>query len=367
MRRASNVKDPPFPSQVLFRTGDQSLPVGADAIDSFMNSVTFVEISRIANSYDRLDPTTLPFAPATLTSLESLRLSTDDILAEGALALFMHPSLRELESPGQKLTEAKLHSLFMPLHGSLEGPTPLPLTSLRIRRNLLSRLPLAVLERCGSLTELDASENRLTDVPPSLLQLCPVLEVLNLESNRLTVPALDFRTCSLRTLQFGLNPLEYLPTLAPLTRLIELGVCSLRITKRGPRPNPRDCFETMPVSAEVIKAGGGTSVRLLPWTAEAEKLLRPAMALLFKSSASFHPMVASMLALLGEDDRYREGLLKGEKGALQHVLAMCQAPEPLSLDACVALGRMAESEALAKVRKVPHTLTPIPQTPSINP
>lgn len=35
------------------------------------------------------------------------------------------------------------------------------------------------------------------------------------------------------------------------------------------------------------------------------------------------------------------------QACLQHVLAMCQAPEPLSLDACVALSRLAESDAIA--------------------
>ena len=260
----------------------------------------------------RLDPPTnqaLPFAPSTLTGLEALRLSTDDILSEGTLSLFMHSSLLELDVPGQKLTEAKLEQLFAPLISS-PSLLSLPLSCLRIKRNLLSHLPVSVLDRCGCLTELDASENRLVDVPSNLLQLCPALEVLNLESNRLTVPALDFRNCSLRTLQFGLNPLDYLPTLAPLTRLVELGICTMRISKNGPRRDPRRCFETMPVTAEMIKPGG--NVRLLPWSAEAEKLLKPALGLLFKSSASIHPLLASLLALLGEDDKYRD-LLGADK------------------------------------------------------
>ena len=64
-------------------------------------------------------------------------------------------------------------------------------------------------------------------------QLLPRLELLNLENNRLTVPSLDFRySTSLRALLLGLNPLEYIPTLGPLTALVQVetereieGVC----------------------------------------------------------------------------------------------------------------------------------------------
>lgn len=90
----------------------------------------------------------------------------------------------------------------------------------------------------------------------------------------------DFRDCSLRTLQFGLNPLEYLPTLAPLSRLVELSVCSIRITKKAARKDPRVCFETMPVNAEILRVGA--EKKLFPWSQEAERHVKPALALLFK-------------------------------------------------------------------------------------
>jgi hypothetical protein len=43
------------PTTVGGIAGDQSLPVGADAIDGFMGSVNYVELVRISNTYDKLN------------------------------------------------------------------------------------------------------------------------------------------------------------------------------------------------------------------------------------------------------------------------------------------------------------------------
>ena len=85
------------------------------------------------------------------------------------------------------------------------------------------------------------------------LELPELFNSGNLEGNRLTVPSLDFRDCRLRKLLLGLNALEYLPTLAPLTQLVELSVYSLRICALAPRGDPLRVFEAAAVRAFVLR------------------------------------------------------------------------------------------------------------------
>ncbi len=156
---------------------------GASSVDAFMGYVQSIELVRL-QTYEKLESTALPFAHTTLSSLTTLKVSTDDVLTDGTLDALLRPSLLELDLAGQKLTHTRVDQLFTNL------PSMLPLTTLRLRRNQLARLCPEALARCPMLTELDAAENRITDVPSNLLQMCRYLEVLNLESNRLAVPAL---------------------------------------------------------------------------------------------------------------------------------------------------------------------------------
>eukprot|EP00286_Rhodomonas_abbreviata_P006014 CAMPEP_0181329176 /NCGR_PEP_ID=MMETSP1101-20121128/23161_1 /TAXON_ID=46948 /ORGANISM="Rhodomonas abbreviata, Strain Caron Lab Isolate" /LENGTH=505 /DNA_ID=CAMNT_0023438217 /DNA_START=98 /DNA_END=1612 /DNA_ORIENTATION=+ len=320
-------------------------PQKHEAMLQFLAAVTELDITRMQTS-EKLEFDHLPFETSCLRSLSVLRCHSDDMFAHGTLEVLTKPSLRCLDVTGQKLSQSRIESILAP--PSLEH-----LTLLNLRKNQLTQLPAAVVAGMPLLTDLDVSDNRLAEIPSNLLQLCKHLQVLNLESNKLVVPALDFRDAVLRSLLLGLNSIEYLPTLAPLSSLVQLSICTLRITKRGARLAPMRHFCTVPVTAEVVVKGSNTWTRLLPWSAEAERQVKPALALMFRSSASFHSLVAAFLALLAEDDKYSDVLASDVGGGagtrgLPHVLAMCQAGEPVCLDAFVALGRAVRKEEHAQ-------------------
>lgn len=348
-----------LPDSVHMMDSNAALPVTALPVSSgdaqkallqFLAGVTELEMLRIQTSA-KLEAENIPFDTSALTSLQILKCLSDDMLAVGTLEALVKPSLLNLDVTGQKLVQPRIESIL--------GSPPLELlTVLNLRKNQLSQLPASVMGHVPLLTDLDVSDNRLTEIPSNLLQLCRYLQVLNLESNKLVVPALDFRDAVLRSLLLGLNNIEYLPTLAPLTSLVQLSLCNLRISKRGPRPDPAVHFDTVPVTAEVVAKPGTPWTRAVPWSVEGERQVRVALGLMCRSSASFHSLVAAFLALLALDDKYRD-LLHSTKGAevggagagtggLQHILAMCQAGEPVCLDAFVALGRMAQQEEHAR-------------------
>ena len=171
--------------------------------------------------------------------------------------------------------------------------------------------------------------------------------MLNLERNKLTIPSLDVRGCtSLRALLLGINPLEYLPTLAPLVNLIQLSICNLRVTKRGARAAPHEAFSAMPISAEFLVSSTQGWGKLVPWSKEGDQACATGLTLILKSSSSFHPLLASLLASLAGVDGYRKQVVSCERReggsgvgvprGLQHLIAMCRAPH-VSLDALVAL------------------------------
>jgi hypothetical protein len=322
-----------------------------------------LELTRL-QTYGKLEESQLPFEPSCLCSLRVLRFGSDDMLAEGALPALLDGldaaasaasrcalSLMELDLSGQRiLTSAMLETVTA--KRSLAQ-----LCVLRVRRTSLDKVPVTALQNIPHLTELDCSDNRLLEVPPQLVRILTRLEVLNLESNRLTVPSLDFRYCtSLRALLLGLNPLEYLPTLGPLTSLVLLSICALKVTKCGPRPAAEDALAAMPITAEFMPSGGQAWINLLPWSKDGEQCVKSALALILKSSASFHPLLASVMALLAKSDKYKNLLASGTlavgnpKGSgLRHILAMCQAPE-VSLDALVALcNAMQDCEAQGSI------------------
>ena len=336
--------------------------IDAAKLQLFLEAVTVMELTRLSGTEKNLEASQFPMDISILRSLRVLRLIGDEILSDQALDALVGPDLEELDLSGQRLTTAKLEEL---LAKSSDSPNPSSLKTLRLRRNQLQALPTSSILRIKAITELDASDNKLTEVPSTLLQLMPLLEVLNLEGNRLTVPSLDFRDCRLRKLLLGLNSLEYLPTLAPLTQLVELSVYSLRISALASRGDPLRVFEAASVRAFVLRPTTSTSasrdnpltgsprkphIQLFPPSKEAKAELRIALGCLFKSSASVHHLVSALLALLASEPMYRDQLGSEfpSRAGLQHLLAMCQAPEPVALDACVALSRMVVNEEHAR-------------------
>ena len=66
----------------------------------------------------------------------------------------------------------------------------------------------------------------------------------------------------------------------------------------------------MPITAEFMPSGGQSWSNLLPWSKEGEQCVKTALALMLKSSASFHPLLASVMALLAKSDKYKDLLVQ---------------------------------------------------------
>ena len=52
-----------------------------------------------------------------------------------------------------------------------------------------------------------------------------------------------------------LRACQFLPTLGPLTALVQLSICGLKCTKCLPRAAPEASFDSMPVTAEFVTSG----------------------------------------------------------------------------------------------------------------
>ena len=60
----------------------------------------------------------------------------------------------------------------------------------------------------------------------------------------------------------SLNPLEYLPTLAPLTRLVELSVFNIHVVQCSQRPDAMTVFDAMPITACILRPAGGVPLKV---------------------------------------------------------------------------------------------------------
>jgi hypothetical protein len=257
--------------------------------------------------------------------------------------VLLQPSLREVDLPGQRLTAERLVSLFGP-GGAPSRPRFPELGALRLRRNALGSLPQPVLSQLPALAHLDLSENALDSVPGELFQLCPALRSLNLERNaRLTVRGLDFRTCELRSLLLGLSRLDYIPNLATIASLTDLSLFSLHIQALGPRRDPLEHFEALPVHAEVLRSNA-PPLSLFPASKEGCAEVKAALVPLLRSSGSWHALIGALIAKMSGEALYRRLLAQdlAGTGGLHHVLAMIAGPEPVALDACVAVSTLVE-------------------------
>jgi hypothetical protein len=110
------------------------------------------------------------------------------------------------------------------------------------------------------------------------------------------------------------------------------------------------------LQARLLRAGKDKDgIPLLPYSKEVLAGLPAALAPLFRSSASFHPLISSLLALLSAHPNYRSLFFSRPAAppapatphpALPHLLAMCSsAPEPVCLDACVAIAALGSGDS----------------------
>jgi hypothetical protein len=315
-------------------------------VDAFLAGVVLVKIERLPGSEKTAAVAleALPFNALSLTSLKVLRLAGEQgLLSDAVIAVLLQPSLREVDLPGQRLTAERLVSLFGP-GGAPSRPRFPELGALRLRRNALGRLPQPVLSQLPALAHLDLSENALESVPGELFQLCPALRSLNLERNaRLTVRGLDFRACELRSLLLGLSRLDYIPNLATIASLTDLSLFSLHIQALGPRRDPLEHFEALPVHAEVLRSNA-PPLSLFPASKEGCAEVKAALVPLLRSSGSWHALLGALIAKMSGEALYRRLLAQdlAGTGGLHHVLAMIAGPEPVALDACVAVSTLVE-------------------------
>ncbi|KAL0310711.1 UNVERIFIED_CONTAM: Phospholipase A I [Sesamum angustifolium] len=209
--------------------------------------------------------------------------------------------------------------------------TRLPLLEkLYLDNNKLLVLP-PELGALKSLKVLAADYNMLVSVPAELRQ-CTGLVELSLEHNKLVRPLLDFRDmaklCVLRL--FG-NPLEFLPDILPLHELRHLSLANIRI-----------------VADENL---GAVNVRIemenSSYFVASKHKLSEFFSLIFRFSSCHHPLLASALAKIMQDEENRVVVGKDETALRQLISMISSENQHVVEQACSALSSLASDVPVA--------------------
>ncbi|KAI7755793.1 hypothetical protein M8C21_014917, partial [Ambrosia artemisiifolia] len=201
--------------------------------------------------------------------------------------------------------------------------TKLPhLEKLILDNNKLTVLPaeLGVLKK---LKVLKVDYNMLVSVPVELKQ-CVGLVELSLEHNKLIRPLLDFRAMAeLHILRLFGNPLEFLPDILPLHQLRHLSLANIRIVAD-------DHLRSVNVQIETENSSYFVASR---------HKLSAFFSLIFRFSSCHHPLLASALAKMMQDEGNRVVIGKDENAVRQlismissedqHVLMKCDIMQPI--------------------------------------
>ncbi|KAL9999758.1 putative phospholipase A(1) [Helianthus debilis subsp. tardiflorus] len=209
--------------------------------------------------------------------------------------------------------------------------TKLPLLEkLFLDNNKLTVLPpeLGVLKNLKVLT---ADYNMLVSVPVELRQ-CVGLVELSLEHNKLIRPLLDFRAMAeLRILRLFGNPLEFLPEILPLHQLRHLSLANIRIVAD-------DYLRSVNVQIEMENSSYFVASR---------HKLSAFLSLIFRFSSCHHPLLASALAKMMQDEGNRVVIGKDENAIRQLISMISSEDQHVVVEACSALTSLASDVSVA--------------------
>ncbi|PON38399.1 Patatin-related protein [Parasponia andersonii] len=203
--------------------------------------------------------------------------------------------------------------------------TRLPLLEkLYLDNNRLSLLPPEV-GALKSLKVLRVENNMLVSVPVELRQCIGLVE-LSLEHNKLVRPLLDFRAMAeLQVLRLFGNPLEFLPEILPLHRLRHLSLANIRIVAD-------DNLRSVNVHIEMENVSYFVASR---------HKLSAFFSLIFRFSSCHHPLLASALAKIMQDQGNRVVVGKDENAVRQLISMITSDDRHVVEQACSALSSLA--------------------------
>ncbi|CAK9176702.1 unnamed protein product [Ilex paraguariensis] len=209
--------------------------------------------------------------------------------------------------------------------------TRLPLLEkLYLDGNKLSILP-PELGELQNLKVLTVDYNMLVSVPVELRQ-CVGLVELSLEHNKLVRPLLDFRAMAeLRILRLFGNPLEYLPEILPLHKLRHLSLANIRIVAD-------DNLRSVNVQIEMENSSYFVASR---------HKLSAFFSLIFRFSSCHHPLLASALAKIMQDEGNRVVVGKDENAVRQLISMISSDNQHVVEQACSALSSLASDVSVA--------------------
>ncbi|ONI10026.1 hypothetical protein PRUPE_4G024000 [Prunus persica] len=208
--------------------------------------------------------------------------------------------------------------------------TRLPLLEkLYLDNNKLSLLP-SELGELKTLKVLRVDYNMLVSVPE--LRQCVGLVELSLEHNKLIRPLLDFRAMAeLRVLRLFGNPLEFLPEILPLHKLHHLSLANIRIVAD-------DNLRSVNVQIEMENSS---------YFGASRHKLSAFFSLIFRFSSCHHPLLASALAKIMQDEGNRVVVGKDENAVRQLISMISSDNHHVVEQACSALSSLAADVSVA--------------------
>ncbi|KAI5081182.1 hypothetical protein GOP47_0004365 [Adiantum capillus-veneris] len=208
--------------------------------------------------------------------------------------------------------------------------------------NKLSILP-SEFGQLEHLQVLRLDHNLLVSVPVELKQ-CSALVELSLEHNKLVRPLLDLRAMAeLRTLRLFANPLEFLPEILPCTKLRNLSLANVRI-------EGNEELSEVDIQIEMESAS---------YFVAAKHKLSAFFALIFRFSSCQHPLLASALAKIVEDNGNRSTIGRDESAVRQLLSMMLSDNRHVVEQACLTLSSLALDASMALILMKADIMQPI--------